>query len=292
MDLSRAFLNDPLMEPITKIVYATDPEATKRLDSGELLDRYAMKDLMTPGSLTLGYWEVDRTVVGGAVPTKEALTLGGSKFLATERFCDRRELGVINLGGSGSVSVGGERYEVGRLDALYIGRGSDGIEFSSTDASDPAKFYLLSYPAHAKYPTKVVRMAEVTPLELGSPEEANERSLYKMICPDTVKSCQLVMGFTSLKSGSVWNTMPPHTHARRSEVYLYFDVPADKAVMHFMGEPEETRHLVMRSFDAALSPNWSIHCGAGIGNYSFVWGMGGENQDFTDMDHLSVNSLR
>ena len=281
-----------MKEIVSKIIYASDPVATKGLCSAELSERYAVKGLMQPGKLHLAYWEVDRTVVGGAIPLEGALSLGGSDFLATRQFCDRRELGVINLGRAGSVTIDGERYDLGRRDALYVGRGAQEIAFESENAGDPAAFYLLSYPAHAEHPTMLVRAKDVEPLELGSPEEANERRLYKMICPATVESCQLVMGFTELKPGSVWNTMPPHTHARRSEVYLYFDVPAGKAVMHFMGEPDETRHLVLRNFEAALSPNWSIHCGAGIGNYSFVWGMGGENQDFTDMDHLKVDSLR
>lgn len=281
-----------MKEPITKIVHASDPRGTQRFNTSELLESYALKGLFKAGELNLAYWEVDRTVVGGVIPAEGSLELGGSKFLATENFCDRRELGVINLGGLGSVSVDGKSFELGPKDALYVSKGSQSITFTSADASKPAAFYLLSYPAHSEYPTTLVKAADIVPLELGTPEEANERSLYKMICPGVVESCQLVMGYTVLKPGGVWNTMPPHTHARRSEVYLYFDVPADKAVMHFMGEPAETRHLVMRNFEAALSPNWSIHCGAGIGNYSFVWGMGGENQDFTDMDHLKISELR
>ncbi|EDY81242.1 5-keto 4-deoxyuronate isomerase superfamily [Verrucomicrobiia bacterium DG1235] len=281
-----------MKETITTVLHASDPKSTRRFNSSDLIASYTVKDLFKAGELNLAYWEVDRTAIGGAIPTETSLKLGGSKFLATEFFCDRRELGVINLGGQGTVSVDGDDFALGPKDALYVGRGSREVSFSSADASSPAVFYLLSYPAHAEHPTMVVKAADIEPLELGTPEEANERSLYKMICPGVVESCQLVMGFTVLKPGSVWNTMPPHTHARRSEVYLYFDVPEDKAVMHFMGEPDETRHLVMRNLEAALSPNWSIHCGAGIGNYSFVWGMGGENQDFTDMDHLQVSNLR
>lgn len=276
----------------SQIIPAIGPDYTKGLDSAGLIKHFTCKDLFRQGKLSLAYWEVDRTVVGGVVPQGNALPLGGCKVLATRHFCERRELGVINLGEAGSVTVDGETFEMDSRDALYVGRGSGDISFASADPAKPAMFYLLSYPAHAEHPSMLIKASTVEPLELGSKEECNERSLYKMICPGMVESCQLVMGFTVLKPGSVWNTMPPHTHARRSEVYLYFDMPDDRAVMHFMGKPDETRHLVVRNCEVALSPNWSIHCGAGIGNYSFVWGMGGENQDFTDMDHLSVSELR
>lgn len=280
-----------MKDMISKIVHSTDPVSSRKLDTSGLLLSYAFKELFINGQLNMAYWEVDRTVVGGAIPTGSPLSIGGSKFLATEYLCERRELGIINLGAEGVVIVDGESFELGTHDTLYVGRGSREISLESVDPTNPAKYYLLSYPAHAEHPSMLVKAADIEPLELGTPAEANERSLYKMICPGVVDSCQLVMGFTVVKSGSVWNTMPPHTHARRSEVYLYFDMPEDKAVMHFMGEPSETRHLVLRNFEAALSPNWSIHCGAGIGNYSFVWGMGGENQDFTDMDHLEISEL-
>ena len=276
----------------SKIIHAVGPEYARGLDSSGLRESFSCAGLFADGQLRMAYWEVDRTALGGAVPTTEPLRLEGCAFLATKHFCERRELGVINLGGAGSVSVDGESFEMEPRDALYVGRGSRSLSFSSADPKHPAAFYLLSYPAHAEHPCMLIKSASVNPVELGSKEECNERSLYKMICPGVVESCQLVMGFTVLKPGSVWNTMPPHTHARRSEVYLYFDMPKERAVMHFMGQPDETRHLVMRNFEAALSPNWSIHCGAGIGNYSFVWGMGGENQDFSDMDHLKVSQLR
>ena len=276
----------------SKIIPAIGAQQTRRLDSGELLEFYAARGIFEPGAIALSYWEVDRTVLGGIAPGKEALSLGAIPYLATEYLCQRREAGIVNLGGEGSVVADGERFDLGRKDALYIGRGTRELSFQSADPESPARFYLLSYPAHAEHPTMRVRAADVTPVELGSEAEANRRKLYKMIWPETVTTCQLVMGFTELQVGSVWNTMPPHTHARRSEVYLYYDLPQDRAVMHFMGEPRETRHMVLRDGDVALSPNWSIHSGAGTGNYSFVWGMGGENQDFADMDHLDLGELR
>ena len=275
----------------TNIINAVGPEQARGLDTAGLRRSFSCGGLFEPGELRLAYWEVDRTALGGAIPTDKSLKLEGCSFLATKQFCARRELGVLNLGAAGTVVVDGEAFTLDSRDALYIGRGSAEISFESADPKNPAIFYLLSYPAHAEHPTMHVKSSDIEPLQLGSGAECNERSLYKMICPGVVESCQLVMGFTVLKSGSVWNTMPPHTHARRSEVYLYFNMPEDRAVMHFMGEPTETRHLALRNFEAALSPNWSIHCGAGIGNYAFVWGMGGENQDFGDMDHLQVGQL-
>lgn len=275
----------------TRIINAVGPEFAKGLDTAGLRKHFAVADLFVAGELKLAYWEVDRTALGGAIPTDAPLALSGCSFLATKHFCARRELGVLNLGGSGKISVDGETFELESLDALYVGRGAVEVIFESDDASNPAAYYLLSYPAHAEHPSMLVKSSSIEPLELGTKADCNERSLYKMICPGVVDSCQLVMGFTVLKTGSIWNTMPCHTHARRSEVYLYFNMPPERAVMHFMGQPSETRHLVLRNREAALSPNWSIHSGAGIGNYSFVWGMGGENQDFTDMDHLKVSEL-
>jgi 4-deoxy-L-threo-5-hexosulose-uronate ketol-isomerase len=212
--------------------------------------------------------------------------------LAANFFCERRELGVINLGGKGTVHVDGAAYALDKLDCLYIGRGSKDVFFESDDASTPAQFYLVSYPAHADYPTTLVLKKDVTPRELGSPEQANVRKLHQMIVPGRVQSCQLVMGFTQIQSGSVWNTMPAHTHARRSEVYLYFDIAPGAVVFHLMGEPQETRHLVVHEKEAVLSPAWSIHSGVGTGAYTFVWGMGGENQTFDDMDGIAISDLR
>ncbi|NJL27907.1 MAG: 5-dehydro-4-deoxy-D-glucuronate isomerase, partial [Thermoanaerobaculia bacterium] len=206
--------------------------------------------------------------------------------------CERRELGILNIGGAGTVTVDGVEYPLANRDALYVGRGSKTIGFASDAAETPARYYLVSFPAHTAYPTTLVRPSDTEPVRLGSAETANQRTLYKLIHPGGVKSCQLVMGFTVLEPGSVWNTMPPHTHERRMEVYLYFDMPADARVFHFMGRAEATRHLVVASGQAVISPSWSIHCGAGTGAYTFCWAMGGENQAFDDMDFLTLAQLK
>lgn len=257
----------------------------------ELRDAYMAVDLFAAGETRLGYWEQDRTIVGASVPQDSPLELPVPELVGAKSFCERRELGILNLGGTGSVEVGDTCYEMEHLDGLYVGRGSGAIKLVSADSSKPARFYLLSYPAHAEYPTKKIERDSVKPLELGSPEGANQRNLYKVIQPETVQSCQLVMGYTCIPEGSVWNTMPPHTHIRRSEVYLYFAMKEDTLVVHLMGKPTETKHLVMRNEQAVFSPCWSIHAGAGTGPYSFVWGMGGENQDFTDMQGFDLREL-
>lgn len=253
---------------------------------------YVETGLFAEGEARIGYWEQDRTVVGGCVPIASPLDLPVPDVLGTVSFCERRELGVLNIGGRGGVNVGGEHYELDYLDGLYVGRGAGPVRFASADPAMPARFYLLSYPAHAAYPTVRIERESVTPLELGTPEGANQRKLYKVIQPETVQSCQLVMGYTCIPAGSVWNTMPPHTHLRRSEVYLYFAMAPETLVIHLMGKPTETKHLVMRNEQAVFSPCWSIHAGAGTGPYSFVWGMGGENQDFTDMQGFDLRGLQ
>jgi 4-deoxy-L-threo-5-hexosulose-uronate ketol-isomerase len=275
-----------------EIIAATDLRSYARMSTAELRSSFLLDGLFQAGQLTLRYWETDRAVVGGAVPTKGKLTLGTARELAAEYFCERRELGVINTGDAGSVEVDGKRYELGHLDCLYVGRGARKVVFASKSAAKPAKFYLLSYPAHASYPTTLARHDDVDGTALGAAETANRRTLYKFIHAGGIRSCQLVMGVTILQGGSIWNTMPPHTHSRRSEVYLYFNVPENAAVFHFMGRPEETRHLVVRDRQAVLSPAWSIHSGAGTDSYGFIWGMGGENQDFADMDPAPIAALR
>jgi 4-deoxy-L-threo-5-hexosulose-uronate ketol-isomerase len=205
-------------------------------------------------------------------------------------FCERRELGVLNIGGAGRVLVDGKTYDMAKLDCLYVPKGSREVEFRTNDPANPAAFYLLSYPAHAEYPIALAKQKDATAVDLGSPQDANQRTIYKYIHPAGIRSCQLVMGFTSLKEGCVWNTMPPHTHTRRSEVYVYFDL-GPRRVMHFMGTPQETRHIIMSDRQAVISPSWSIHCGCGTGAYSFCWGMGGENQAFDDMDAAPLASL-
>lgn len=270
---------------------AADVRSYGSMTTRALRDAFLLSGLFKPGQLALRYWETDRAVVGGAVPTRGKLVLGTARELAAKFFCERRELGIINTGAAGVVEVDGVRFELGFLDCLYVGRGSQRVSFSSRRATQPAKFYLLSYPAHATHPTTLARHSETAGTALGAPVTANGRTLYKFIHADGIKSCQLVMGLTLLQPGSVWNTMPPHTHSRRSEVYLYFNVPETAAVFHFMGKPDETRHLIVRDREAVLSPHWSIHSGAGTDNYGFIWGMGGENQDFADMDPAPINSL-
>ena len=260
---------------------------TERLRSAFLVDA-----LFTPGQVDLVYSDADRAIIGSAVPSGSALKLAADAELRAAYFCERRELGILNIGGAGSVEVDGRGFELGRLDCLYVGRGSKSVTFTNRDPAAPAAFYLLSYPAHAEFPTTLVRREEAAKVELGTVADANRRTIHKYIHTAGVKSCQLVMGFTQLQEGSVWNTMPPHTHTRRSEVYVYFDVGPSRRVMHFMGTPQQTRHLVVAERQAVISPSWSIHCGCGTGAYSFCWGMGGENQAFDDMDPAPLETLR
>jgi 4-deoxy-L-threo-5-hexosulose-uronate ketol-isomerase len=261
------------------------------MSTEELRATFLLEGLFAPGAIQLVYVDLDRTVIGSAVPLAEPLPLPcPGQFRATS-FTERRELGVFNIGFNGSVHVDGETYPLGNRDALYVGRGHHSISFSSTDPDAPAEFYLLSYPAHAAHPIAFVRSAELAPQTIGDPATANLRSIHRLIHLDGVASCQLVMGFTTLHPGSVWNTMPPHTHMRRSEVYLYFDLPSDQRVVHLMGPAHQTRHLVVANKQVAISPLWSIHAGVGTASYSFCWGMGGENQVYTDMDPLNITDL-
>ena len=274
-----------------EVRYSPDPLRFELMNTSELRESFLVDDMFVPGEITLVYSDIDRVIVGSATPTDGGLKLEAGDELKAEYFAERRELGVINIGGEGSITVDGKTYPMVKLDALYIGRGSKEIEFSSAGADDPAKYYIISYPAHAAYPTSHVKIADAEPIKLGSSKECNERTIYKYIHPNGVKSSQLVMGCTLMEEGSVWNTMPSHTHERRSEVYMYFDVPEGAAVFKFIGEPAETRHIVVRNREAVLSPSWSLHSGAGTTNYSFIWAMGGENQDFSDMDGISVNDM-
>ena len=272
--------------------YTADRNSYKRMTSDELRQSYLIDNLFSAGQISLTYTDVDRAIVGSAVPTDTALTLPTHKELAAEYFAERREIGVINIGASGAVTVDGVEYSLNNRDSLYITRGSRDVKFRSDDASDPAMFYILSYPAHTSYTTQLVTKAEATKLEMGSIEDSNKRTIYQSIRPGIVKSCQLVMGFTELATGSVWNTFPPHTHRRRSEIYMYFDLNEASRVFHFMGEPDETRSIVMKNGNAAISPSWSIHSGCGSRNYTFIWGMGGENQEFGDMDGIDINVIK
>lgn len=269
-----------------------DDISYKALDTTGLRDRFLLQDLFAEGQLQLTYTDLDRAIVGSAVPTIEPLVLAAAEALRADFFCERRELGVINIGAAGTIIVDGTSYDMASRECLYIGRGSKEISFASASANEPAQYYLLSYPAHADYPTAHAKIEDANLLKLGSPETANERHLYQYIHENGLKSCQLVMGFTLIQTGSTWNTMPPHTHDRRSEVYMYFDIDEDHRVAHFMGHPDETRVIWMSEKDVTLSPSWSIHCGAGTGKYSFIWGMGGENQAFDDMDGFPLSTLK
>lgn len=262
------------------------------MNTEELRETFLLEEMFEPGEIELAYVDLDRTVIGAAVPTTKALTLETQPELRAEYFLERRELGVLNIGGAGSVTVDGKNFELGKLDVLYVGRGSKSVTFSSKSSNDPAYFYLLSYPAHAEYPTAMVKFADLQGLQLGSVETCNKRTIYKAIYKEGIKSCQLVMGFTLLESGSNWNTMPPHTHMRRSEVYFYFDVDPAHRVLHLMGPPDATSHLVVADKEVVVSPGWSIHAGVGTKNYAFCWGMGGENQAYDDMDPLTIADLR
>lgn len=277
------------------IRHAADPVRYARLSTEELRESFLVDTLFAEDSISMVYSDQDRAIVGSAVPASKTLSLGSAPELRAETFCERRELGVLNIGGPGTVTVDGVEHPLAGRDGLYVGRGSKAITFASDSAGTPAtsaKYYLLSFPAHAAHPTVRIRQSEAEAVRLGSREGSNQRTIYKLIHPGGARSCQLVMGFTVLEPGSVWNTMPPHTHERRMEVYLYFDLPAGGRVFHFMGLPEETRHLVVADGQAVISPSWSIHCGAGTGAYSFCWGMGGENQAFDDMDPVTLDQLR
>lgn len=282
---------------------ASSPRDVKHYTTDRLREEFLIQKLFVPGEIKLVYSHVDRMITGAAVPADCALALTAGEELRAEYFLQRREMGVINIGGPGRITVDGRDYQVGSREGMYIGMGKRDVVFASADPEAPAKFYFNSTPAHRLCPTVLIR-PEGTPaddvviikkenkVELGTLEESNHRTICKYILPGQVESCQLEMGMTHLEPGSVWNTMPCHTHDRRMEVYLYFDLPEDAFVMHYMGEPQETRHLVVRNEEAVISPSWSIHAGAGSRNYTFIWGMAGENQDFDDMDGIDNGDLR
>ncbi len=271
---------------------ACSPKDMKHYDTARLREEFLIQNLFTPDNVKMVYSHIDRIITGGAMPVHKTLTLDAGDELRAEYFLQRRELGIINIGGEGRVTVDGTTYTLRHKDGLYVGRGSKEIALESVDPAAPAKFYLNSTPAHCAYPTKYIRPEDCVRVELGSLEESNHRTICKYILPGQVESCQLVMGMTSLQPGSVWNTMPCHTHDRRMEVYLYFELPEDAFVMHFMGEGDETRHIIMRNEEAVISPSWSIHAGAGTQAYTFIWGMCGENQDFDDMDGIAMKDLK
>jgi 4-deoxy-L-threo-5-hexosulose-uronate ketol-isomerase len=276
-----------------KTYLLADPVRYPHMTTAELRETFLLDSLYEPGAIHLTYLDLDRTVVGFAAPTATPVLLPTDSTLRAQYFTERRELGVLNVGGRGSVVVNGTGYPLENLDCLYVGKGNAEVCFVSENPSSPAIFYLLSYPAHSVYPVALVRKEEASPTTIGNAESCNVRTVSKYIfLGGGVKSCQLVMGVTHLHAGSVWNTMPPHTHMRRSEVYLYFDLVPEAVVFHMMGPPGETRHILMNSLQAVVSPGWSIHAGVGTGAYSFCWGMGGENQDYGDMDVAQIAALR
>lgn len=271
--------------------YAASPQAVKKYDTQQLRDEFLIDNLMQPGKINLTYTHYDRYIAGSAVP-ESALTLEAIDPLKAAFFLERRELGIINVGAAGTIEVDGTSYTLGHKDALYIGMGAKEVIFKSDDAKKPAKYYLNSAPAHTTYPTKKVSLAQANKIELGSLETANHRTVNQMIIGGIVTTCQLQMGMTELKTGSVWNTMPAHVHDRRMEVYFYLDIPLEQSVCHFMGQPQETRHIWMQNHEAVISPPWSIHSGSGTSNYTFIWGMAGENLDYGDMDVAKITDLR
>lgn len=269
-------------------------EHAKQLDTAGLRREFLIEKIFEKNAYTMTYSHIDRIIVGGVMPVDAKVSVGDEvgKQLGVSYFLERRELGVINIGGAGLIVVDGKTHEIGNEEALYIGKGANHIEFSSLDASRPAKFYYNSAPAHTSFPDKKITLAEASPQTIGDAATSNRRTINKFIVPDVLETCQLTMGLTKLEQGSLWNTMPCHTHERRMEVYFYFDMDNETAVFHMMGQPQETRHLLVHNEQAVISPSWSIHAGVGTKRYTFIWGMVGENQVFDDMDHLKVSDLR
>ena len=268
-------------------------EQAEMLDGEDLRRHFLIEQLLVPGRLTATYTHYDRMLVMGAVPTDAPLVIGEdlARLVGSATLLERRELGLINVGGPGRVTADSTVFEVGPQDALYLGKGIASVAFASADPAKPAKFYINSTPAHAGLPSRVVAKDQAIVKELGAPETSNRRTMHQYLHPEVLPTCQLLMGLTRLHSGSVWNTMPAHTHDRRMEAYFYFELPEDAVVMHFMGRPSATRHLVVRNEQAVLSPPWSIHCGAGTASYAFIWSMAGDNQAFTDMDFVAMGDL-
>lgn len=275
-----------------KIINAVHADDFKNYTTEKVRANFLLDDLMQKDKISFTYTHYDRMMVAGAVPLNNALKLETYPNLRSEFFLERREMGVINVGGDGVVSADGKEYNLSKLDCLYIGKGVKDVSFRSLDGSKPAYFYILSAPAHAVYPVTLVKKQDAESNSLGASETANKRTIYRYIHLKGAKSCQLVMGLTILDSGSVWNTIPAHTHDRRMEVYFYFDIPQDQVVVHYLGEPIETRHIFVQNHGAVLSPPWSIHAGSGTSNYGFIWGMAGENLEYGDMDPVRLSDLR
>lgn len=278
------------------IRYSANQKDMKRYTTEELRNEFLITDLYVADEVRAVYSHVDRMVTMGCMPVKEQVSIEKGidcwKTFGTNYLLERREIGIFNIGGDGTITVDGTEYKLGYKDCLYITMGAKEVLFASSNPEKPAKFYMVSAPAHTSYETKLITIAEAKKRPLGDQASSNKRVINQFIHPDVLKTCQLCMGMTALEEGSVWNSMPCHTHERRMEIYTYFEVPEDQVVMHFMGEPTETRHLVMKNEEAVISPSWSIHCGAGTSSYTFIWAMGGENQAFDDMDNLKPTELR
>ena len=272
--------------------YAVSPEEVKHMDTQTLRKNFLIESIFEADNIHLTLSHFDRYIAGGVMPVSQTVQLSNPDYLKAKYFLERREMGIINVGGKGKIEADGEQFELDFKEALYIGKETEKVNFSSLDSANPAKFYINSAPAHHKYPTKKVTKAEAEIVTLGSLENSNHRTINKLLVSSVVKTCQLQMGMTELKTGSVWNTMPAHTHDRRMEVYFYFEIPEGQSVSHFMGEPQETRHIWMQNDQAVISPSWSIHAGAGTSNYTFIWGMAGENLDYGDMDACAINDLK
>lgn len=292
MERSIGFKNLNGVSGQLKTIYAHHPEDVKTYTTDKLREQFLMDSVFKADEVTLTYSHADRIIYGGAMPKGKALTLDAGKELAASYFLERREMGVINIGGDGSVVLDGKTYEIAGREGIYIGKGVKEVVFKSNDPAAPAKFYLNSCPAHKEYPTVKIDMEKAIARHLGDPASMNKRTIYQFIHPDVLETCQLGMGMTFLEEGSGWNTMPCHTHERRMEVYLYFDMEEDTRVFHLMGQPDETRHIVIKNEQAVLSPSWSIHSGIGTKNYTFIWGMCGENMDYDDMDFVDMKDLR
>lgn len=275
-----------------KVLHSVHPEDFKSYHTQQIRERFLIDKLVQPGALNCVYTHYDRMIVGAACPADSQLDLPNYANLRADYFLQRREIGIVNVAGDGEVIADGQAYTLKKLDCLYIGKGVESVTFTSANAASPAVFYLLSAPAHAIYPTTLVSNNEVVKVNAGSTAMANVRVINKYIHAEGIKSCQLVMGLTILANGSVWNTMPPHVHDRRMEAYFYFDLPEGQKIFHYMGEGQETRHILLGNYDAVVSPPWSIHSGSGTSSYSFIWGMAGENLDYTDMDAIAITDIR
>lgn len=274
-----------------EIRYGNSPIETKHMTTEQLREHFLVQDLMKADKLTLVYSHYDRVIIGGVKPVSKTILLKNEDELKADFFLQRRELGIINVGGKGTVTVDGKKFSLEKLECLYIGRGAKKVNFISENKKSPALFYMLSTPAHKEYPTTKYTKQQASPVALGDISTSNKRTIYKYIHDDGIQSCQLVMGLTVLEPGSVWNSVPPHTHTRRMEVYFYFDLADDQRLFHMMGEPQQTRHLIIANNEAVISPPWSVHFGCGTSNYGFIWGMAGENKQFTDMDATPVPTL-